>query len=51
LPGDAVFIFGGALPVLYLCWLGIRHLGASRPSEEAKEILFTEVATTSSQAI
>ena len=25
LPGDIVFIVGGVLPVLYLCWLGIRH--------------------------
>jgi hypothetical protein len=25
LPGDILFIAGGVLPVLYLCWLGIRH--------------------------
>ena len=49
LPGDAVFIFGGALPVVYVCWLGIRHLRASQLAEEGKEVLFTEVATTSSR--
>src|SRR5262245_61714456 len=25
LPGDAVFIVGGVLPVLYLAWLGVRR--------------------------
>ena len=25
LPGDILFIGGGVIPVLYLCWLGIRH--------------------------
>jgi nitric oxide reductase subunit B len=25
LPGDAIFIVGGVLPLLYLCWLGIRY--------------------------
>jgi nitric oxide reductase subunit B len=25
LPGDALFIAGGVLPLLYLCWLAIRH--------------------------
>jgi nitric oxide reductase subunit B len=24
LPGDTLFILGGTLPVLYLCWLGVR---------------------------
>jgi nitric oxide reductase subunit B len=26
LPGDALFIVGGVLPFLYLCWLGVRHM-------------------------
>lgn len=25
LPGDMVFIVGGVLPLLWLCWLGVRH--------------------------
>jgi nitric oxide reductase subunit B len=45
LPGDAVFILGGALPVLYLAWLGVWHGGAHEVAEEEpKEILFTEIA-------
>ncbi|HWR13898.1 MAG TPA: cbb3-type cytochrome c oxidase subunit I [Terriglobales bacterium] len=42
-PGDAVFIIGGVLPVLYLCWLGIRHMSSGVTQEEPREVLFTEV--------
>jgi nitric oxide reductase subunit B len=43
-PGDAVFIGGGVLPLLWLCWRGVRY----RRREEAEEgagtgALFTEV--------
>ena len=44
-PGDAIFILGGVLPLLYLAWQGIR----ARPSalaastEPGREALFTEV--------
>jgi nitric oxide reductase subunit B len=41
LPGDIVFIAGGALPVLYLCWLGIRYRVPLVTIEE--EALFTEI--------
>jgi nitric oxide reductase subunit B len=41
LPGDILFIAGGVLPVLYLCWLGIRHTVPRVTLEE--ETLFTEV--------
>jgi nitric oxide reductase subunit B len=45
LPGDAVFISGGILPVLYLAWLGVR-----RPKQQTslpeEEILFTEILET-----
>ncbi len=36
LPGDALFIVGGVLPVLYLSWLAVRHLArrASRPGPD-----------------
>jgi nitric oxide reductase subunit B len=43
LPGDALFILGGALPVLYLAWLGVRHSAPEMTLEEPEEILFTEV--------
>ena len=41
LPGDIVFIGGGVLPVLYLCWLGIRYTVPRVTFEE--EVLFTEI--------
>jgi len=43
LPGDVLFIFGGALPVLYLAWLGVRHLKAQPPLTGPDEVLFTEI--------
>src|SRR6185437_14447808 len=45
LPGDALFILGGVLPLLYLCWLAVRHgrAGDAAPQGEAIEHgLFTE---------
>ena len=43
-PGDAVFIIGGVLPILYLCWLAVRHSGR-RPTvlEQPETILFAEM--------
>ena len=43
LPGDVVFIAGGVLPVLYLCWLGIRHTVPPTLSEKPETVLFAEV--------
>jgi len=43
LPGDAVFIVGGTLPVLYLCWLGVRHLKKQPPRETPDGVLFAEI--------
>jgi nitric oxide reductase subunit B len=43
LPGDAVFILGGALPVLYLCWLGVSRAKKPPLSQEPDEVLFTEI--------
>jgi nitric oxide reductase subunit B len=44
LPGDAVFIVGGVLPLLWLCWLGVRYRGQSALATEAQTgALFTEV--------
>ena len=43
LPGDAVFIVGGVLPMVYLCWLGVRYQKPVETREAVEEILFTEV--------
>jgi nitric oxide reductase subunit B len=43
LPGDIVFIAGGALPTLYIAYLGIRHTVKRVTLEEPADILFTEV--------
>ncbi|HXP87095.1 MAG TPA: cbb3-type cytochrome c oxidase subunit I [Bryobacteraceae bacterium] len=43
LPGDAVFIVGGAVPILYVCWLGVRSITGKQVAETAEETLFTEV--------
>lgn len=44
LPGDVLFIAGGVLPLLYLCWLGIRHPAAPAAAEEPETALFAEVS-------
>lgn len=43
MPGDFVFIVGGTLPILYLSFLGIRHMRTGSTLEEPKEMLFTDV--------
>jgi nitric oxide reductase subunit B len=43
LPGDAVFIAAGVIPLLYLCWVGVRHTVKRVTIEEPEDILFTEV--------
>ncbi|WAZ25531.1 cbb3-type cytochrome c oxidase subunit I [Streptomyces cinnabarinus] len=45
LPGDVVFLVGGVLPLLWMCWLGVRHRrGPTRRPEDAEQtLLFTEV--------
>jgi nitric oxide reductase subunit B len=44
LPGDIVFIAGGAIPTLYIAYLGIRHTVKRITLEEPEDILFTELA-------
>jgi nitric oxide reductase subunit B len=44
LPGDVIFIAGGALPIIVLCWQGVRSVLRERPSEP-DEVLFTEFVT------
>jgi len=43
LPGDTVFIIGGVLPLIYLCWLSLRHMVPRGPREEQEPLLFTEI--------
>lgn len=43
LPGDVVFIVGGTLPLLWLCWLGVRHRAAPRTEAETLAPLFTQL--------
>ena len=43
LPGDVLFIAGGVLPLLYICWLGIRHTVTRTTLEEQETVLFAEV--------
>lgn len=50
LPGDVVFIAGGVLPVLYLCWLGIRHTVPLITLMAPEHALFAEL-TDSAQEI
>src|SRR5688572_19010402 len=44
LPGDAVFILGGVLPLLLLCWRGVRHR-VPHPEHAGPELapLFTRI--------
>jgi nitric oxide reductase subunit B len=42
-PGDALFIVGGTLPLLYLCWVGVSRMKKQPPREEVDEVLFTEI--------
>jgi nitric oxide reductase subunit B len=44
LPGDIVFIAGGAVPALYVAYLGIRHTVKRVTLDEPQDILFTEIA-------
>jgi nitric oxide reductase subunit B len=43
LPGDVVFIVGGVLPFLYICWLGVRYRVNQTQLDEPMEALFTEI--------
>ena len=43
LPGDIIFIVGGALPVLYMTYIGIRHTVKRVTLDEPEDILFTEI--------
>jgi nitric oxide reductase subunit B len=44
LPGDAMFILGGVLPLIYLCWLSLRHMVPRISEKKAEVALFTEIS-------
>ena len=50
LPGDLLFIIGGVLPLLWLCWTGVRHTVKRVTLEEPEEILFTEISEPAPEA-
>jgi nitric oxide reductase subunit B len=43
LPGDTLFIVGGTLPILYLSWLGVRHMKPRTTLDEPHDVLFAEI--------
>jgi nitric oxide reductase subunit B len=45
-PGDMLFIVGGTLPLLFLCWLGVRYRAAAPITVTPEDVLFTEIART-----
>jgi nitric oxide reductase subunit B len=49
-PGDVIFIVGGALPVLYIAWIGVRHTVKRVTLEEPQDILFTDITEPASLA-
>jgi nitric oxide reductase subunit B len=50
MPGDIVFIAGGCLPFLYICWLGLRHFrNGSTVHEMPTDVLFTELEPVGTQ--
>ncbi len=42
-PGDIVFIGGGVVPVLYICYLGVRHRVKKTAGEDEEQALFTVI--------
>jgi nitric oxide reductase subunit B len=47
-PGDVLFIAGGVLPIVYLCWIGVRSFGSGRRHEAGDPLpLFTEIEPSS----
>lgn len=45
-PGDVLFIVGGTLPLLYLCWLGVRHRTTAPATATPEDVFLTEVVGT-----
>jgi nitric oxide reductase subunit B len=45
-PGDALFIVGGTLPILWLCWRGAVRMKPQTPHEVPDGVLFAEIHET-----
>jgi nitric oxide reductase subunit B len=43
LPGDVIFIVGGTLPFLWICWLGVRYRVNNQVTVEPEDVLYTEI--------
>ena len=43
LPGDILFIAGGVIPLVYICYLGVRYRVKKTTTDEPEDILFTEI--------
>ncbi len=41
-PGDVLFIVGGVIPLVYLCWLGVWHGARREMTEVPQQLLFSE---------
>jgi nitric oxide reductase subunit B len=50
-PGDVLFIVGGILPLLYICWIGVRHRVGQMTLEEPEDILFADVTEPAPEAV
>jgi nitric oxide reductase subunit B len=50
-PGDVLFIVGGILPLLYICWIGVRHRVKQVTLEEPEDILFTDITEPAPEAV
>jgi nitric oxide reductase subunit B len=44
LPGDVIFIAGGAIPALYIAYIGVRHTVERTTLEEPADVLFTVIS-------
>ncbi len=50
LPGDLVFILGGVLPFVWICWLGVRYRVKGVTDRHGEDALFSEQALEGSTA-
>ena len=41
--GDALFIVGGTLPIVYIAWLGVSQMKPQAILEEPHDVLFSEI--------
>lgn len=51
LPGDLLFIIGGILPVIFLCWRAVRYMVPKVELKYDNELLFQEITTSESDQL